>query len=60
MKYLVDVKEVSYATIEVEAESPEDAENKAGLAYYDGIINWDCSDVDYSPHLKYPERGESR
>lgn len=46
MKYLVDIKETSYATIEVEANSAEEASVNAEEAYFSGRVDWDDSDLD--------------
>ena len=48
MKFIVDVKDVSYGTVEVEADSVEQAEEKAQDMYFSGQINWDEADVSYS------------
>lgn len=47
MKFAVEVKDTSYATIEVEASSKEEAEEKAAEAYYQGRVNWSDCDVEY-------------
>lgn len=38
MKYVVSLKETSYAEVEVEADSPEEAEGKAEDMYYAGSL----------------------
>ena len=40
MKYLVDVKDISYGTVEVEAESKEQAEEMAQDMYFGGQVMW--------------------
>ncbi len=60
MKYLVDVKDTSYATVEVEARSQEEAEQLAEQAYYDGKIEWEDCDLEYTARLKEQDRGEAR
>lgn len=60
MKYMVDVKDTSYATIEVEANSKEEAEALAESAYYDGKVEWQGCDVDYEARPMERERGEAR
>ena len=39
MKYFVDVKDISYGTIEVEASNAEEAEEIAQDLYFSGRIN---------------------
>ena len=39
MKYYVDVKDISYGTIEVEASNAEEAEEIAQDLYFSGRIN---------------------
>jgi hypothetical protein len=60
MKYMVDVKDTSYATIEVEANSQEEAEVMAQTAYYEGRIEWRDCDVEYEARPAERERGEAR
>ena len=48
MKYLVDIKDVSYSTVEVEADSIEEAEEKAQDLYYIGCIEWEDCDIDFT------------
>ena len=60
MKYIVDVKDISYGTVEVEADSAEQAEEKAQDMYFSGQINWDEADVSYSARPDERERGASR
>lgn len=38
MKFIVDVKDISYGTVEVEADSVEQAEEKAQDMYFSGQI----------------------
>ena len=47
MKFKVDIKDTSYATVEVEARSAEEAEEKAEELYYNGRVEWADCDVDY-------------
>ena len=58
MKYLVDIKDTSYATIEVEARTPEEAEDKAHAAYYDGCVEWQDCDLDIEARIKEKDRGD--
>ena len=62
MKYVVDVKDISYGTIEVEADSVQEAEEKAEAAYFDGKVMWDEADVSYEarPKERDQERSEAR
>lgn len=62
MKYIVDVKDISYGTIEVEADSVEQAEEKAQEMYFSGKINWEEADVSYDarPDERKQERSEAR
>lgn len=48
MKYRVSVKETSYATVEVEAESPQAAEDLAWSSYCEGHMDWDDSEIDFN------------
>ena len=52
MKFIVDVKDVSYGTVEVEADSVEQAEEKAQDMYFSGQINWEEADVSYEARPK--------
>ena len=62
MKFIVDVKDISYGTVEVEADSAEQAEEKAQDMYFSGQINWDEADVSYEarPKERFAERSENR
>jgi hypothetical protein len=62
MKFIVDVKDISYGTVEVEADSVEQAEEKAQDMYFSGQINWDEADVSYSarPDERNQERSVAR
>ena len=60
MKYLVDVKDISYGTVEVEAESKEQAEEMAQDMYFGGQFMWDEADVSYEARPDNRERGDSR
>ena len=46
MKYLVDIKDTSYATVEVEANSREQAEEIAYTRYYEGTVEWQDCDIE--------------
>lgn len=58
MKFLVDIKDTSYATIEVNADSKEEAEQIAMAEYYAGNIGWDDCDIDLDVRKKEQNRGE--
>lgn len=60
MKYIVDAKDISYGTVEVEADSIEQAEEKAQDLYFNGQVNWDEADVSYSARPDERERGGGR
>ncbi len=57
MKFKVDIKDTSYATIEVEARSAEEAEEKAEELYYNGRVEWADCDVDYKARPAEREKG---
>ena len=61
MKYIVTVKEVNYGGVEVEAATPQEAEEKAEQEYYNGNVFWKNSDVEY-PSVKKADRdrGDAR
>ena len=46
MKYLVKVKEVSFGSIAVEAESLDEVKEKAEQAYLEGNTFWKESDME--------------
>ena len=60
MKFIVDVKDISYGTVEVEADSVEQAEEKAQDMYFSGQINWDEADVSYDVRPDERERRDAR
>lgn len=60
MKNAVDVKDTSYATMEVEANSREEAERLAEAAYYDGKVEWQGCDVEYEARPVERDRGDAR
>lgn len=47
MKYTVKVKDISYGYVEVEADSVEEAEEKAEEIYFDGNVLWGKSDTSF-------------
>ena len=58
MKYTVDVKDTSYATIVVEAPSREAAEEIAMARYYEGSIEWTDCDIEIEAREREQNRGE--
>ena len=56
MKYIVDVKDISYGRIEVEADSVEEAQEKAEELYFSGHVPWTDCDVSYEaqPDFRTP------
>lgn len=60
MRYIVDVKNVSYGSVAIEADSIEQAEEKAQDLYFSGQVNWDEADVSYSARPDERERGGAR
>lgn len=60
MRYIVDVKNVSYGSVAIEADSIEQAEEKAQDLYFSGQGNWDEADVSYSARPDERERGGAR
>ena len=62
MKYIVDVKDISYGRIEVEAESVEEALEKAEEMYFSGMVPWTDCDVSYEamPKERNQERSDMR
>jgi len=62
MTYMVDIKEVSYGYIEVEAESAEEAEKLAHQGYDSGNVFWNKFEYELTkikPERK-KDRGEAR
>ena len=60
MKYTIQIKETSYGTVTVEASSPQEAEELAEQAYYDGNTHWKNSDMEITPNTPVRERGDAR
>ena len=58
MKYLVDIKDTSYATVEVEANSKEHAEDIAYARYYEGTVEWQDCDIEVEARKVERNRGE--
>ena len=65
MKFICNVKEISYGTIEVEAESCQEAQDKAETQYMHGNTNWSGGEYEIEAeepktNEKTMERGEAR
>ena len=60
MKFLVDVKDISYATIAVEAKDAAEAEAIAKELYFDRKINWNEADVTWEARPDERNRGDCR
>lgn len=60
MKYFVDVKDISYATIAVEAKDAAEAEAIAKELYFNGRINWNEADVTREARPDERNRGDCR
>lgn len=59
MKYVFNVKEISYGSIEVDADNIAEAKEKAGFEYSFGNTCWKNSDYEITPsEEKY--RGDAR
>ena len=43
-KFIISINETSYGSVEIEAESEEEAREKAVAAYYDGNVHWGDSE----------------
>ena len=46
MKYTVFIKEINWGFVKVEADSEEEAKDKAANKYYDGHIYWGDADME--------------
>ena len=60
MKYTIQIKETSYGTVTVEASSPQEAEELAEQAYYDGNTCWQDSEMEVIKTTPVRERGDAR
>lgn len=56
MKYSVEVKEINYGTVVVDALSPEDAKIKADAAYTMGNTVWKSGEYEFSDIRRVPDR----
>lgn len=60
MKYRFDVKEINYGTIEVEANSLEEAQNKAEAGYTMGNTVWSSGEYEISDPRQVRDRKMDR
>lgn len=56
MKYEVNVKEISYGYITVEASSKEEANKLAEKAYFDGNTDWASGEYELSEAKGVPQK----
>lgn len=56
MKYSVEVKEINYGTVVVDAKSPEDAKAKADAAHTMGNTVWKSGEYELSDVKRVPDR----
>lgn len=56
MKYEVNVKEISYGYITVEAVSKEEADRLAEKAYFDGKTDWASGEYELSEAKEVPQK----
>ena len=56
MKFSVDVKEINYGTIVVDAKSPEEAIEKAEAGYTMGNTVWQSGEYELSDAKRVPDR----
>ncbi len=56
MKYTVEVKEINYGTIVVDAKSPEEAQEKAEASYTMGNTVWSSGEYKLSEAKRIPDR----
>ena len=60
MKYIVNVKEISYGTIEVNADSKEEAQDLAVFNYHKGFTNWMSGEYELEVTEAPKEREDAR
>lgn len=65
MKFICNVKEISYGTIEVEADDPKEAQNKAEAEYMRGNTIWSSGEYEIEAEEvrekeKTASKGEAR
>ena len=58
MKYICNVKEISYGTIEVEANSRQEAQDKAEAQYQNGNTIWTSGE--YEIEAEEPKTSEKK
>ena len=51
-KFEVSVEEISYGFVTVEAETEEEAYEKAEEMYFEGMVNWTSGDFSYKSCTK--------
>lgn len=56
MKYSVEVKEINYGTVVVEASSSEEAQQKAEAAYSMGRTVWSSGEYEFNDAKRIPDR----
>ena len=56
MKYEVNVKEISYGHVTVEASSKEEADKLAEKAYFDGNTYWASGEHEISEAKEVPQK----
>lgn len=56
MKFMVQVKEINYGSIIVEASSPEEALSKGEADYSKGNTVWDSGEYEISDAKRLPDR----
>lgn len=59
-KYIVKVKEISYGSMLIEANSQEEAESLAEYKYQRGFTNWSEGDYDLEVSEIEKDRGDAR
>lgn len=60
MKFFVSVKEVNYGGVSVEANSAEEAIERAEDEYFNGNVFWKDTDLEYPSVRLEKERGDAR
>lgn len=56
MKYFVEVKAINYGTIIADANSPEEAQEKAETSYTIGNTVWSSGEYEFSEPKRVPDR----
>ena len=60
MRYIIDVKQTNYAVLETEADTIEQAAERAQRMYNAGLVEWEDSFVRYDIHPDLRNRGVRR